>query len=96
MIDDVVERRSELLEPPIANVDQALLVFALAQPPLETKQLTRFLVSMEATRVPFTLVLNKCELLSETEVADWRARLEGWGYDAKIVSVATGRGSIEG
>jgi ribosome biogenesis GTPase len=95
MIDDVVERRSELLEPPIANVDQALLVFALAQPPLETKQLTRFLVSMEATRVPFTLVLNKCELLSETEVADWRARLEGWGYDAKIVSVATGRGVDE-
>jgi len=95
MIDDVVERRSELIEPPIANVDQALLVFALAQPPLETKQLTRFLVSMEATRVPFTLVLNKCELLSETEVADWRARLESWGYDAKIVSVATGRGVDE-
>ena len=74
MIDDVVGRRSELVEPPIANVDQALLVFALEQPPLEVKQLTRFLVSMEATKVPFTLVLNKCELLSEVEVADWRAR----------------------
>lgn len=95
MIDDVVGRRSELVEPPIANVDQALLVFALEQPPLEVKQLTRFLVSMEATEVPFTLVLNKCELLSETEVADWRARLESWGYDAKIVSVATGQGVDE-
>jgi len=95
MVDDVVGRRSELVEPPIANVDQALLVFALEQPPLEAKQLTRFLVSMEATKVPFTLVLNKCELLSELEVADWRARLEGWGYDAKIISVATGQGVDE-
>ncbi|CAL56008.1 Ribosome biogenesis GTPase RsgA, putative [Ostreococcus tauri] len=95
VIDDVVGRRSELVEPPIANVDQALLVFSLEQPPLEAKQLTRFLVSMEATKVPFTLVLNKCELLSDEEVADWRARLEGWGYDAKIVSVATGRGVDE-
>jgi len=95
MIDDVIPRRSELIEPRIANVDQALLVFALEQPPLEAKQLTRFLVSMEATQVPFTLVLNKCELLSELEVADWRARLEGWGYDAKIISVATGEGVEE-
>jgi len=53
------------------------------------------LVSMEATKVPFTLVLNKCELLSELEVADWRARLEGWGYDAKVISVATGQGVEE-
>ena len=95
MIDDVIPRRSELIEPRIANVDQALLVFALEQPPLEAKQLTRFLVSMEATEVPFTLVLNKCELLSALEVADWRARLEGWGYDAKIISVATGEGVEE-
>ena len=95
MIDDVVGRRSELVEPPIANVAQALLVFALEQPPLEVKQLTRFLVSMEATKVPFTLVLNKCELLSEVEVADWRARLESWGYDAKVISVATGQGVEE-
>ena len=95
MIDDVVERKSELVEPRIANVDHALLVFALDQPPLEVKQLTRFLVSVEATGVPFTLVLNKCELLSELEVADWRARLEGWGYDAKIISVATGEGVEE-
>ena len=31
MIDDVVERQCELLEPPIANVDQALTVLALAR-----------------------------------------------------------------
>ena len=45
---------------------------------------------MEATGVPFTLVLNKCDLVSELERADWEARLEQWGYRPRFVSVATG------
>ena len=92
---DVERRRSRLIDPPIANVDRALLVFALERPPLEAKQLTRFLVSMEHTEVPFDLVLNKCDLVSETTRADWAARLEQWGYNPWFVSVATGEGVDE-
>jgi ribosome biogenesis GTPase A len=33
-------------------------------------------VSMEHTNVPFTLVLNKCDLVSAEARADWDARLE--------------------
>ena len=92
MVETVHARRSELVDPPVANVDHALLVFALERPPLEAKQLTRFLVSMEATGVPFTLVLNKSDLCSEEQKADWAARLEQWGYAPRFVSVATGEG----
>ena len=92
---DVEQRRSRLIDPPIANVDRALLVFALERPPLEAKQLTRFLVSMEHAGVPFDLVLNKCDLVSETTRADWKARLEQWGYTPWFVSVATGEGIDE-
>jgi len=92
---DVERRRSRLIDPPIANVDRALLVFALERPPLEAKQLTRFLVSMEHAEVPFDLVLNKCDLVSETTRADWAARLEQWGYNPWFVSVATGEGVDE-
>ena len=95
MVHDVVPRRSSLVDPPVANVDRALLVFALERPPLEAKQLTRFLVSMEHTRVPFDLVLNKCDLVDETTKADWAARLEQWGYEPRFVSVATGEGMDE-
>ena len=95
MVDSVHSRRSRLVDPPVANVDHALLVFALERPPLEAKQLTRFLVSMEATGVPFTLVLNKCDLVDETTRADWEARLEQWGYRPRFVSVATGEGVDE-
>lgn len=95
MVETVHARRSELVDPPVANVDHALLVFALERPPLEAKQLTRFLVSMEATGVPFTLVLNKSDLCSEEQKADWAARLEQWGYVPRFVSVATGEGVDE-
>lgn len=95
MVHDVVPRKSRLVDPPVANVNRALLVFACERPPLEAKQLTRFLVSMEATGVPFDLVLNKCDLISELEQADWAARLEQWGYAPRFVSVATGEGVDE-
>eukprot|EP00740_Mantoniella_antarctica_P013794 CAMPEP_0181380686 /NCGR_PEP_ID=MMETSP1106-20121128/19687_1 /TAXON_ID=81844 /ORGANISM="Mantoniella antarctica, Strain SL-175" /LENGTH=762 /DNA_ID=CAMNT_0023499753 /DNA_START=288 /DNA_END=2574 /DNA_ORIENTATION=+ len=95
MVDSVHARRSRLVDPPVANVDHALLVFALERPPLEAKQLTRFLVSMEATGVPFTLVLNKCDLVTEEVRADWEARLGQWGYRPRFVSVATGEGIDE-
>ena len=95
MVHDVAPRRSRLTDPPVANVDRALLVFALERPPLEAKQLTRFLVSMEHTKVPFDLVLNKSDLVDEVTKADWNARLEQWGYKPRFVSVATGEGVRE-
>ena len=95
MVHDVAPRRSRLTDPPVANVDRALLVFALEKPPLEAKQLTRFLVSMEHTKVPFDLVLNKSDLVDEITKDDWNARLEQWGYKPWFVSVATGEGVRE-
>lgn len=95
MVHDVAPRRSRLTDPPVANVDRALLVFALERPPLEAKQLTRFLVSMEHTNVPFDVVLNKSDLVDEVTKDDWAARLEQWGYTPRFVSVATGEGISE-
>ncbi|MEL6816085.1 MAG: GTPase RsgA, partial [Cyanobacteria bacterium J06598_3] len=42
-------RQTFLDRPPIANVDQILLVFALAEPLLDPNQLSRFLVKAEST-----------------------------------------------
>ena len=95
MVHDVAPRRSRLTDPPVANVDRALLVFALERPPLEAKQLTRFLVSMEHTNVPFDVVLNKSDLVDQVTKDDWAARLEQWGYTPRFVSVATGEGISE-
>ncbi len=80
--------RSNLLDrPPISNVDQILLVFALAEPNLDPSQLSRFLVKAESTGIPVTLCLNKQDLLSESAIEQWQTRLRSWGYEPLLISV---------
>lgn len=64
-IDNVFERKSEILDPPVANVDHLVVLFSMEQPPIEPFTLTRFLVEAESTGIPLTLALNKVELVEE-------------------------------
>ena len=65
MIENVFQRNSEMLDPPVANVDHLLVLFSLDQPKLEPFTLTRFLVEAESTGIPLTLALNKTELVDK-------------------------------
>lgn len=69
MVQEVVPRRSELSDPAIANVDAALMVFSVAQPPFEPANATRFLVSAEAAGIPVRVLLNKADLLPPDQLA---------------------------
>ncbi|CAH2065841.1 unnamed protein product [Thlaspi arvense] len=89
MIENVFQRRSEILDPPVANVDHLLVLFSLDQPKLEPFTLTRFLVEAESTGIPLTLALNKCELISEEELESWKIRLRRWNYEPLFCSVGT-------
>ncbi|KAJ4814773.1 hypothetical protein LUZ62_027339 [Rhynchospora pubera] len=86
-IEDVFERATEVVDPPVANVDHLMVFFALHQPKLEPFNLTRFLIEAESTRIPFNLVLNKAELVPEQALVDWKERLQGWGYQPLFCSV---------
>ncbi|GAB4139431.1 MAG: small ribosomal subunit biogenesis GTPase RsgA [Cyanobacteria bacterium J069] len=86
-IAQVLPRRSELDRPPVANADQILLVFALAEPTLDPVQLSRFLIKAESTGLGVVLCLNKCDLLSAAELAEWSDRLKQWGYPPQMISV---------
>lgn len=83
----VLPRRSFLDRPPIANVDQILIVFALEDPTLDAYQLSRFLVKAESTGLKVSLCLNKSDLITTTKLEDWRQRLQNWGYEPKFLSV---------
>jgi ribosome biogenesis GTPase / thiamine phosphate phosphatase len=88
----VAERRSQLDRPPIANVDEVCLVFAMAEPVIEPVILSKFLVQAESVGVGVQLCLNKCDLVSESDQAAWRDRLTAWGYPPLMVSTITGAG----
>ncbi|XP_008776127.2 small ribosomal subunit biogenesis GTPase RsgA 1, mitochondrial [Phoenix dactylifera] len=87
MIEDVFKRNTEILDPPVANVDHLLVLFSMDQPKLEPFTLTRFLVEAESTGIPLTLVLNKSELVGKETISSWNERLHGWGYKPLFCSV---------
>ncbi|MEB3337312.1 MAG: small ribosomal subunit biogenesis GTPase RsgA [Leptolyngbyaceae bacterium] len=91
-IAQVFTRQSALDRPPIANVDQILLVFALAEPILDPYQLSQFLVKAEMINVDVTLCLNKSDQVSLEQQLQWQTRLQQWGYDPILISVTTGSG----
>lgn len=88
----VFPRESELDRPPISNADQVVLVFALADPPLEPYQLSRFLIKAESTGLEVCLTLSKSDLVSPGEQRQWQDRLIAWGYEPVLISIRTGMG----
>lgn len=89
---EVFSRRTQLDRPPIANVDQILLVFALSEPTLDPMQLSRFLVKAESTGIAIQLCLNKCDLVSAAQQQAWAERLTQWGYDPVLLSLHQNQG----
>jgi ribosome biogenesis GTPase / thiamine phosphate phosphatase len=85
-ITQVWPRRSELDRPPVANADQILLVFAVAEPVIEPYQLSRFLIKAESTGLEVCLCLSKSDLIAEAEQQIWQERLTGWGYQPLLIS----------
>lgn len=86
-IAQVMPRTTELDRPPVANADQILLVFALAEPDLDPIQLSRFLVKAESTGLLVSLCLNKRDLIDDETYQFWTNRLRSWGYEPLTISV---------
>ena len=81
-----------------ANVDQALLIVAVANPQTSTTFIDRFLASAEAYRVPVILVFNKTDLLDDDLRHYQEAMVNLYqtiGYDCRQISAASGTGVEE-
>ena len=91
-IAEVLPRQTQLDRPAIANAQQILLVFALAEPDLDPYQLSKFLVKAESTGLEICLCLNKSDLLSTQQIETWRDRVKSWGYEPLFISIYQGVG----
>jgi len=94
----IEERENELNRPPIANVDQALLIFSAVEPNFDPKLLDRFLVHIEAREISPTICITKMDLADQTErrtIKDWQAIYEKIGYIVHLISSHTEEGLLE-
>lgn len=94
----IEERENELNRPPIANVDQALLIFSAVEPEFDVKLLDRFLVHIEARSIQPTICITKMDLADETvreNMKSWQAVYEKIGYEVHLISSHTEEGLLE-
>ena len=92
---DLEPRRNLLERPPVANIDRVVVVVALAEPAPDPLQITRFLLTAEATGRPVQLVLSKADLVTVSERRAWCERLSLWGYDALPIALGAAQGAPE-
>ncbi len=82
----ILSRKNALIRPAVANVDQALLIFAAASPNPNFNLLDRFLVMMGRQDVPVILCFNKCDLITEEQKQEIAAIYEASGCKILFVS----------
>ena len=91
----ILPRRSELIRPAVANIDQALVIFAAREPKPNLSLLDRFLVIMEKQDVPVIIGFNKQDLCDEEEVGRLKEIYEACGYPVVLASAKQGEGIEE-
>ncbi|MCR5546311.1 MAG: ribosome small subunit-dependent GTPase A [Lachnospiraceae bacterium] len=94
-VEGIHPRSSELSRPPVANVDQAVVIFALKKPKPNLGLLDRFLVNMEYRDLPVVICFNKTDLVSKEEIETYRKIYEPAGYQVIFSSTKEKEGLEE-
>lgn len=92
---DILKRDNELIRPAVANIDQAMIVFAVTDPEPNLNLLDRFLVTMEAQDVPVVICFNKKDLATAEETQKLTSIYEAAGYEVHLTNAKSGEGIEE-
>ncbi|MGN0482675.1 MAG: ribosome small subunit-dependent GTPase A [Lachnospiraceae bacterium] len=91
-ITNLLPRKSELIRPAVANVDQAVVIFAADKPAPNTNLLDRFLLLMHCSSVPVVICFNKEDLVTEEKKQELQNIYESAGYSVIFTSAAKKQG----
>ena len=85
-ISDILERKNELKRPASANIDQAMVIFAVKSPEPNYNLLDRFILMMDYQDVPTVVVFNKTDLVEEKDIEELRKIYEKCGCKVIFIS----------
>ncbi|RPF56040.1 ribosome small subunit-dependent GTPase A [Aquisalibacillus elongatus] len=86
---NINERTNEFVRPPIANIDQAIIVSSAVEPEFNPLLLDRFLVLVEHKDIRPLIVLTKEDITTDEQLQqlnDYSKTYKSIGYDVLIVS----------
>ena len=82
VITSLKTRKNLLTRPSVANISNIYITFSVEEPELNLSQVNRFLISAESMGVEVSLVLTKCDLISDVRRSSLLDKFMKWGYQA--------------
>lgn len=87
IIKEILPRKNELVRPPIANIDQALILVSCKEPNFSSNLLDKMLVVIEFNNVKPVICFTKYDLLEDTKEIDQIIKYyKSIGYEVYINS----------
>lgn len=89
---EILERKNQLVRPAVSNVDQALIIFAAAEPTPNLNLLDRFLITMLRQDVETIVCFNKSDIVTIKEIKLLEETYERCGYHVIFTSTLRNEG----
>lgn len=86
-VEEIFERTTELTRPPVANVNQAIIVFSVRSPDPNLWLLDRFLLLASSQKLEVVIALNKVDIATKEEIDEIYNIYDKIGY--KIITTST-------
>lgn len=89
VIEKVLTRTNQLVRPPVANVEQVIIVMSLGNPPPDLMLLDRLLVMGEFHGLELVIAFNKADLVSQDFMEQHCSIYKNIGYTVILSSAKT-------
>lgn len=92
-IEKILPRFNTLIRPAVANIDMALVIFAIKKPNPNLNLLDRFLITMEEQEVETIICFNKTDLADSEELDILQEAYSSCGYKVLCISAEKREGT---
>jgi len=98
ILKELLERRNELVRPPIANIDLGVVVTSAVEPDFSPQLLDRFLVTLENKGIKAIIYITKTDLIDEKtyqELKEYQEYYKSLGYTVYLPKKAEQEAAVQ-
>lgn len=92
IIEKLLPRSNQLYRPPVANVDQIIIVMSLKEPECDWQLVSRMLVLAEKENLKINICLNKADLAGSGQIISIQEKLKPFPYPLFFTNAREGTG----